>query len=403
MLSILQRYVSKSYISAWFLGMLVLTFVLSIGLLVKATQLVVKGLPAGMVMRFIAVSFPESLSFTLPLASLVSALLLFGRLSSDGETSAMRACGVDIRSVMAPLAVFGVALSFLSVYINAEVAPQGAARRHDLINSTTRTKDIVKLLEPGHYIHDFNGVDLWFESRDGDTLNNLIILEKTKSGGTRETRCEKAEMEMLEDGNLMLDMYKVRITPFSEKQPGTATVGHLRHVVQNDTKPRTMRRKVGDLTSGELKDRIAKIDASIAEGHPDAALTEDERNSAMAQYARKLGKQEVDLKADEIKKGIELLVPQVKSSLLTEYHRRLAFGLAPLAFILLGMPLGMRTSRKESNIGIAISLGVMLLYYAFMVGAKSLSKYPEFYPHIVIWTPTAICLAIAVVLVRKNQ
>ncbi len=402
MLSILQKYVSKSYISAWLLGMLVLTFVLSIGLLVKATQLVVKGLPAGMVLQFLAVSVPESLTFTVPLASLVSALLLFGRLSSDGEISAMRACGVNIWRIMTPLIVFGVALSFLSIYINGEVAPTGSARRHDLINGTTRTKDLVKLLEPGHFIHDFNGVDLWFASREGDVLKNLIILEKTKSGATRETRCESAVME-LGEGDLMLDMYNVRITPFSEKQPGTATVGHLRHVIENVVTKRTFRRKVGDLTSREIEERLSKLAVGIAEGNPEPALTDDERSSAVALAARRLEKQETQLTADEIVEGLKLHAPQVVSNLKTEYNRRLAFGLAPLAFILLGMPLGIRTSRRESNIGIAISLGVMLLYYAFMVAAKSLAKYPELYPHFVIWTPTAICIFIAAFLVRRNQ
>ena len=75
-MNILQRYVAKSYISAFFLGMVVLTFVLSIGLLVKATQLVIKGLDPKLILNFLLVSIPESFSFTIPLAVLVSALLV---------------------------------------------------------------------------------------------------------------------------------------------------------------------------------------------------------------------------------------------------------------------------------------------------------------------------------------
>ena len=241
MFSILQRYVSKSYLSSWLLAMLVLTFVLSIGLLVKATQLVVKGLPAELVLNFLAVGIPESLSFTIPLASLVSALLLFGRLSADGEISAMRSCGVNLWSVMFPLILFGVALTALSIYVNAEVAPKGTAKRHDLINGSTKTKDLVKILEPGRFIRDFNGVDLWFESREGDILKNLLILEKMPSGSTRETRCEEASL-YIGDGDMMLDMRNVRITPLSENQPGTATARQLRHTIKNVVKKRTFRR-----------------------------------------------------------------------------------------------------------------------------------------------------------------
>src|SRR5690606_1020475 len=42
-MNLLQRYVGGSFLSAFILGMLVLTFVLSVGLLVKAMELVVRG------------------------------------------------------------------------------------------------------------------------------------------------------------------------------------------------------------------------------------------------------------------------------------------------------------------------------------------------------------------------
>jgi lipopolysaccharide export system permease protein len=402
MFSILQRYVSKSYLSSWLLAMLVLTFVLSIGLLVKATQLVVKGLPAELVLNFLAVGIPESLSFTIPLASLVSALLLFGRLSADGEISAMRSCGVNLWSVMFPLILFGVALTALSIYVNAEVAPKGTAKRHDLINGSTKTKDLVKILEPGRFIRDFNGVDLWFESREGDILKNLLILEKMPSGSTRETRCEEAFL-YIGDGDMMLDMRNVRITPLSENQPGTATARQLRHTIKNVVKKRTLRRKVGDLGNIEIRERLQVLATSDEAASPLDVLTDDEKRSAVYNAARVSDKDESDVTKDEAEAAAKLLIPQITSTLKTEYNRRLALGLAPLAFILLGMPLGIRTSRRESNLGIAISLGVMLLYYAFMIAAKSLAKYPEIYPHVIIWTPTVICGMIAAFLVRKNQ
>ena len=45
----------------------------------------------------------------------------------------------------------------------------------------------------------------------------------------------------------------------------------------------------------------------------------------------------------------------------------------------------------------------MVLYYAFLIVAKSLSKHPEAYPHIIIWFPSFVCAIIAFCLVRKNQ
>ena len=45
----------------------------------------------------------------------------------------------------------------------------------------------------------------------------------------------------------------------------------------------------------------------------------------------------------------------------------------------------------------------MILYYAFLIIAKSLSKKPEFFPHIIIWIPSIVCLVISLLLIRRNQ
>ena len=87
----------------------------------------------------------------------------------------------------------------------------------------------------------------------------------------------------------------------------------------------------------------------------------------------------------------------------TELSRRFALGLAPIAFLMIGMPLGIRASRRESNIGVVVSLGIMLVYYAFLIMAKSLAKNPAFYPHLLIWIPSLVCAVVAAILVRRKQ
>ena len=87
----------------------------------------------------------------------------------------------------------------------------------------------------------------------------------------------------------------------------------------------------------------------------------------------------------------------------TELHRRLALGFAPLVFVLLGMPLGIRSQRRESNVGIAISLAVMVLYYSLLIVTKSVAKRPEFHPHLLSWLPTLVCGALAAVLIWRHR
>ena len=374
---LLQRYVTGSFLSAFLLGMLVLTFVLSIGLLVKATELVVRGLPLALVARFLLVSLPQSFTFTVPLAALVSALLVFGRLSADGEISAMKSCGVDLFQVMLPVAGLGLLMSVLSVYINNEISPRSHFARRSLSASAASGAGL-KLLQPGLFIQDFPGMTFWFARREGDELFNLLIFDKSRGNKNREIRAERARVEV--DGeDIRLDMRHVRIEPFSDTQPGAVTADRLTHVIPGAMKPRVYKPTVASIPRGELQTLVRDLQHEAVALDRDATVRSAER----------------DLARIDLRKRI--------SAARTELHRRLALGFAPLVFVLLGMPLGIRSQRRESNVGIAISLAVMVLYYSLLIVTKSVAKRPEFHPHLLSWLPTLVCGALAAVLIWRHR
>ena len=64
--------------------------------------------------------------------------------------------------------------------------------------------------------------------------------------------------------------------------------------------------------------------------------------------------------------------------------------------------LGIRAQRKESSIGMAISLAVALSYYLVVILMSSLSKNFKAQPEFLIWLPVLACLLLASYLVPKN-
>ena len=362
-MKIIERYVLKSFLAAVFLSWLVLSFVMSIGLLVKIVQLMIQGLPVEAVGLFILVGFPETLRLTIPISLLVSSLLVFGRLSADSEIAAMRSCGVNMLSVIKWPILFALLCTMFGLYINNEIVP----RAHDVrrnIYSEISVEVGIDLLEPGKFITDFPDITIWFASKDGNWIHDVLIFDHSHEGVTREVRAEKTLVET--DGDdIILNMYKVRIDPIEYDRPGIATADRFRHVIKAALKKRKHVKKQKDLNYKEMLVRL-----------------------------------------DEIKKNERGLSPKRLAKMYSVYrtnmHMRYVYASAAFIFVLIGVPLGIRSHRKESTIGIALSLVIALGFYLGVIFAESMDSSPAFYPHLLIWIPFVLCTAIALYLLPKN-
>jgi lipopolysaccharide export LptBFGC system permease protein LptF len=88
---------------------------------------------------------------------------------------------------------------------------------------------------------------------------------------------------------------------------------------------------------------------------------------------------------------------------LVEVNSRITMALACLCFVIVGVPLGINQHRRESSVGIAISLAVAGAFYLFCIAGESLAKNPAYHAHYIVWIPVVACLAISAVFTAKNN
>ncbi len=87
--------------------------------------------------------------------------------------------------------------------------------------------------------------------------------------------------------------------------------------------------------------------------------------------------------------------------MLVAANKQLVMSVSCVSFVMLGIPLGMRSRRRESSVGIAISLVVILVFYIFVIVAEALTENPELRPELIMWFPVLASQALGIYLMRR--
>ena len=131
----LSKYLVKDFLTTFFVAMLLITFAFNVGAIYKAIDIMAKGFPVSLVGRFFIYNLPYSLAFTIPVSALFATLLLFGRLSSDSEISAMRSGGLSLWQIASPIVLVSFVLVGVCLYNNCVIYPKTTYANRQLIKS----------------------------------------------------------------------------------------------------------------------------------------------------------------------------------------------------------------------------------------------------------------------------
>ena len=169
----LNIYVTKAFLATFLTAIGILTFGMTGARLMKVFEYISSGVPAVNAFTFLLYVLPIVLAFTIPWAALVSIMLIFGRMSADNEITAMRACGVSILQIIAPIILSTFCLTCLCLYLQMEVGPWALGRARNLLK-TVVVNHPTALFTPGIPV-EVENLSVYIDSKDDN--NNIFDIQ----------------------------------------------------------------------------------------------------------------------------------------------------------------------------------------------------------------------------------
>jgi lipopolysaccharide export system permease protein len=376
----LHLYLTRQVMISLLMTVGVFTFVLLLGNVMKEiiALLVSRQVTLGLVGKAIGLLIPYVMAYVLPFGMLTSVLLVFGRFSADQELTAVRASGVSLISLVTPILMLSLALCVLCGLFNLWIAPHCRGAYKDLIFQFG-ARTISTLITEDRFIDEIPGMILYIRKKNGDELEDIRIYNLKETEITN------------------------RISAASGK-------------INFDPQGQTIQFQLNDVLVEHRFETDAKADENFIgppppEKPPEWQLvkmggftTDPVDLKPLFQGSRKSKLSEMDLmqlirerKVRE-EQGVSTMPVRV------QIHRQLAFSFACFAFTLVAIPLAIQAHRRETSIGIALSLGLVMVYYAFIILGDALEAKEHLQPHLILWFPNFLFQAVgAALLYRANR
>jgi lipopolysaccharide export system permease protein len=379
---------TRQVLASLLMTVAVFTFVLLLGNVLKEilALLVNRQATLGVVAEAVGLLIPFVWVFALPMGMLTATLLIFGRLSADQELTAMRASGVSLLSLISPILLLSLALCALSALVNMEIAPRCRVAYKSLLDQVNVQVSSI-LIPEGRFLKEIEGYIFYVgKNRRGELQEVMVFRLKNQTNVDQIVRAARGRLEVdAAAREATLTLYDCKIVTLSEGvvSPASGPYWTFRASLQPSRKGAAGPR-VSDMTFLQLCEGLQELEQQI-----NLPVRLDGRTPEELRAMKK-----------ELQKNRQAATTPYR----VQIHQQISFSFACFSFTLVGIPLGIRLHRRETNVGIAVALLLVAVYYSFIMVGQALDTRPECVPHLIVWVPNFLFQAVgAVLLWRANR
>ena len=196
----LDKFILTSFIGPFFLILLVVIFILVMQFLwVYIDELVGKGLDFRVIVEFLFWGSCTVLPLSLPLATLLASMMTIGSMGENNELIALKAAGVSVLRVMAPIMVASLFITIGTYFVINKLVPVSYNEIFTLRDDIKRTKNEIKIPD-GVFYDGVEGYVLRVDSTSPDgMMNGVMLYDHNGKGNTRLTIADSAQIRMSKD------------------------------------------------------------------------------------------------------------------------------------------------------------------------------------------------------------
>lgn len=166
-----------------FIGPFAATFFISMFMLVMQflwkyiDDLMGKGLEISIIIELLFYVSASLLPLALPLAILLSSIIVMGNLGETNELTALKSTGLSIYRILRPLTVIVALIALGTFYFSNYVIPIANYKWHSIIWDI-QEKKMTSFLSPGSYTQEIDGFSIKIGKGKNNTFKDIIIHDR---------------------------------------------------------------------------------------------------------------------------------------------------------------------------------------------------------------------------------
>jgi lipopolysaccharide export system permease protein len=436
---ILTRYLLRAHLGPFLFSLSVLTGLLLVNTVAKRFEdLAGKGLGIGVIAEVFALSVPFTLALTLPMSVLVAVLYAFSQFTTDNEITALKASGVSLLRLSAPLFVVALIMTGGMLYFNDQILAASNHRLKNLLVDIARKTPTLELKEQVINEIRTEGVQARYFMQPAridaatNRLYDVVIYDLSSSERERTIYADSGWMAFnVARTDLFLTLYDGWIHERDTNEPNRFNRVFFQEQLIRIPEVGNQLERMGGSNRGDREMTVGMLAAEVTRRREELAeLKGRARQDLLAAVRTALGEEVVDtttaaamdsgaqrvgraaahtLEADARRMTIQLESARQRAQHLqagineysVEYHKKFAIPFACIVFVLLGAPLAVRFPRGGVGMVIALSLVIFAIYWSGLTGGEQLGDKGYIHPFLGMWAVNIIFLGFGLFALAK--